>query len=700
MAVYEATNMAAISLPFGANHLPLEALPWLERFERIYLWLDADEMGRTAAEKFAEKLGVKRTLIVNTMKDDPKGPKDANDALRGGRDLLKYIKEAKPLIQENILTFRHIKEEVIKRIINYENNKGILSSFEWFNKKVKGFRKGELTVLTGGTGSGKTTFLSQWSIDFMEKGIPTLWGSFEIRNDVLASNMLMQFARKNLIEDPNSIELYSRDFESLPLYFLNFHGSTPMDQILNTLDYAIYAFDVGHIIIDNLQFMLSGQARGIDKFDLQDLLISKLRDFATRNKVHITIVIHPKKIDEDHQDLSISSVFGTAKATQEADNIFILQNRFKYRLLDIRKNRFDGETGRVGLGYDKNSKRFIELMESEVELLNKSTKTVEDIFQERAMNVMVPIEPKVKKTESVVKKSNLNDLVDQDISYYENRAKKAITDTTNTIAKKLLSMKKEVESKIESTLLNYDYESEDIIRSKVRKAAIMNIISGTSKKIKDSTQANLVEEIKSVEEVNSSTKYETESKKKEYCDDEERILLAIKNKKQQSFVENYIPDNAYPEDEDIIPEAATSVTEPKDESITVNAVKEEVESSLSSKATANEITQNSETKEVNEPVYNVIGYSEWMKNTPKENTPSIKASSQQKPSTSPNLTKNEKMNTVFVEKKKTFGESYSSSKIEENRKKLLEVLRTNGHMTSKSKGRYGKSSSDISSNKS
>ena len=90
MAIYEATNMAAISLPFGANHLPLEVLPWLERFERIYLWLDSDEVGKAAAEKFADKLGLKRTLIVNTMKDDPKGPKDANDALREGRDLLQY----------------------------------------------------------------------------------------------------------------------------------------------------------------------------------------------------------------------------------------------------------------------------------------------------------------------------------------------------------------------------------------------------------------------------------------------------------------------------------------------------------------------------------------------------------------------------------------------------------------------------------
>ena len=279
----------------------------------------------------------------------------------------------------------------------------------------------------------------------MEKGVPTLWGSFEIRNEILASNMLMQFARKNLIKDPNSIELYARDFEALPLYFLKFYGSTPIDQMLNTLDYAVYAYDIGHVIIDNLQFMLSGQARGGDKFDLQDTLISRLRDFASTNKVHITIVIHPKKVDEDHQDLSISSVFGTAKATQEADNIFILQNRFKYRLLDIRKNRFDGETGRVGLGYNKDIKRFTELTESEMEQMNKSHKTVEDIFQERLLNTTPIPDKESEQTKSTIvnERSNIEKDVENDITYYGKKATSSIIHNTEAIVEKLTTFVKQ-----------------------------------------------------------------------------------------------------------------------------------------------------------------------------------------------------------------------------------------------------------------
>jgi twinkle protein len=57
--------------------------------------------------------------------------------------------------------------------------------------------------------------------------------------------------------------------------------------------------------------------------------------------------------------MGMSSVFGGGKATQEADNVIILQTRMAkdtdgrkvaYRSLDIKKNRFDGEVASIPLG--------------------------------------------------------------------------------------------------------------------------------------------------------------------------------------------------------------------------------------------------------------------------------------------------------------------------------------------------------------
>ena len=70
----------------------------------------------------------------------------------------------------------------------------VLQSFPRFTKIIKGLRRGELTVITGPTGSGKTTILSQLSLDLAAGGLSTLWGSFEIKNTRLMQKMLQQFA--------------------------------------------------------------------------------------------------------------------------------------------------------------------------------------------------------------------------------------------------------------------------------------------------------------------------------------------------------------------------------------------------------------------------------------------------------------------------------------------------------------------------
>jgi twinkle protein len=90
MAVWQATKLPAVSLPNGAGSLPLDVLPLLEKFDRIYLWLDNDAPGQAGAEKFARKLGLSRCYVVKPLKEDLEkfgAVKDANDALRLGVDM-------------------------------------------------------------------------------------------------------------------------------------------------------------------------------------------------------------------------------------------------------------------------------------------------------------------------------------------------------------------------------------------------------------------------------------------------------------------------------------------------------------------------------------------------------------------------------------------------------------------------------------
>ena len=66
-------------------------------------------------------------------------------------------------------------------------------------------------------------------------------------------------------------------------------------QVLDAMDYAVYANDVEHIVLDNLQFMMGMSAgKGFEKFDSQERALDMFRQFATSKNVHITLVVHPR----------------------------------------------------------------------------------------------------------------------------------------------------------------------------------------------------------------------------------------------------------------------------------------------------------------------------------------------------------------------------------------------------------------------
>lgn len=69
----------------------------------------------------------------------------------------------------------------------------------------------------------------------------------------------------------------------------------------------------------------TGGRSGIEeKFTRQDRFVERLRAFSTDSGAHLTLVVHPRKVEDDHL-LSIASLYGGGKISQEADNIMLVQ---------------------------------------------------------------------------------------------------------------------------------------------------------------------------------------------------------------------------------------------------------------------------------------------------------------------------------------------------------------------------------------
>ncbi|XP_042201743.1 twinkle protein, mitochondrial isoform X2 [Callorhinchus milii] len=174
--------------------------------------------------------------------------------------------------------------------------------------------------------------------------------------------MLTQFARQRLEEQLEEYDEWADRFEDLPLFFMTFHGHQNIKTVMDTMQHAVYMYDISHIVIDNLQFMMGQEYLSVDKFSAQDFMIGTFRKFATVNNCHVTLVIHPRK-EDDEKELQTASIFGTAKASQEADNVLILQDKKLAsgpgkRYLQVTKNRFDGDVGVFPLEFDKSSLTF------------------------------------------------------------------------------------------------------------------------------------------------------------------------------------------------------------------------------------------------------------------------------------------------------------------------------------------------------
>jgi twinkle protein len=311
---------------------------WLEQFERIYIWFDADEPGQAAARDVAKRIGLERSFIVSS----PPGRKDANDCLVAGmtaaqcRDLFDNAKTLDPV---NLQWAGEFTDAVERRLWPPG---GVEPGFELPWTLPWRIRPGELTVWTGFGGHGKTVLLSQLMVHLAYCGQRVCVASMEVEPDrtleVLwcqANGSRMPYTEAELAslgpEQAQAIgkERFRKRYQWLNERFLIFlpedsisgTGRANWRQLMDCFLYARQRYGCEQFVVDSLMMCVG---RSEDDYTEVEAFVDAMAAFAKKHQVHVHLVAHTRKREDEKSPPGKQDVAGPKETADKAHNVVVV----------------------------------------------------------------------------------------------------------------------------------------------------------------------------------------------------------------------------------------------------------------------------------------------------------------------------------------------------------------------------------------
>lgn len=217
-------------------------------------------------------------------------------------------------------------------LIDYFNNGSTLTgdTMGW-DKTVDEFRykPNEVTVFAGFNGSGKSLVLGQIFLHLM-KTRKVLICSFEMMPRTTLSRMCRQALGSDMPTDDFIRKFCDRAQDKLFLY--DHVGTITPERVYSVLYYSAEVLGVTHVMIDSM--MKCGVPE--EDYPAQKEFINKLTSIARDTGLHIHLVAHSKKFDDEFQAPNKMSIAGSASITNMVDNVIICwRNKKKYATPNI-----------------------------------------------------------------------------------------------------------------------------------------------------------------------------------------------------------------------------------------------------------------------------------------------------------------------------------------------------------------------------
>lgn len=262
---------------------------------------------------------------------------------------------------------------------------GVLS----LDKAMLGLTLGDVTIVSGLAGSGKTSLIDYIILNAANKGFKTCAWSGELQDFRFMSWMDQMAAGKaHVIQQPGYDNIYyapKRVADRInswlkgKFWLYNNRYGNKWSQLVNDIHEAVESFRPNLIVVDNLT-AIDLDSQGEDKNERQKGFINEMKDLAKKESVHVILVCHPRKEQSFHM-LRMESIAGSSDLVNLTDNVLIVHrsgNDLKKRMeeyfsedtaelysqydtvIEIAKNRSHGQAGKlIGMYFERETRRFL-----------------------------------------------------------------------------------------------------------------------------------------------------------------------------------------------------------------------------------------------------------------------------------------------------------------------------------------------------
>lgn len=378
----------AVSVPTGANGFTWiqNCYDWVNRFEEIVIFGDCEKNKVTLVEDIISRFPLKKIKVVRQA--DYLGEKDANDILR------KYGKDAVRRCIENaeIKPVRAVKPLAAVKKADLYGMERIKTGIYDVDKTIGGMYLGQLILITGKRGEGKSTLASQIFANAIDQGYSVFAYSGELPDYHFKNWLDLQIAgSQNIQEMQNEYGetdywLSNKTVEKINGWYGEkayiFDNNVILDELavdgkksesgeeitlLGAMQQAVCRYGIKLVLLDNLMTALDVQPTN-DLYRAQSEFIKKVKSIAVKLNIVVVVIAHPKK-EQQGKELDNDSVSGSSDITNAVDVVMTYSSNTKedndmyQSLIGITKNRLTGkklfDDKRVKVRYSEKSKRII-----------------------------------------------------------------------------------------------------------------------------------------------------------------------------------------------------------------------------------------------------------------------------------------------------------------------------------------------------